>query len=108
VFQLKYAQTPVTFADPGEAPALGGKHGWRWALINVSKIGSDSYVVDMTIGTDSISVRVSVPKSEGARIFSDAERERAAYRKAQEIALDLPKRLQINKRTSTMPIGPSG
>ncbi len=28
------------------------------ALIDVSKIGSDSYVADMTIGTDSISVRV--------------------------------------------------
>ena len=44
--------------------------------INFSKIGSDSYVLDMTIGTDSISVRVSVPSSEGARIFSDVERER--------------------------------
>lgn len=58
VFQLKHDETPVTFADPGENSRAWWKARMAMALIDVSKIGSDSYVADMTIGTDSISVRV--------------------------------------------------
>jgi hypothetical protein len=56
--------------------------------ITVKEIGADSFVIEMTADGVSLSVRVSVPKRQGDRIFSDAEREKIARRKATDAALD--------------------
>jgi hypothetical protein len=46
--------------------------------ITVKKIEADGFVIEMTADGVSVSVQVSVPKRQGDRIFSDAEREKIA------------------------------
>jgi hypothetical protein len=48
----------------------------------------DLYLVQLLSATGNISALVGSPRSEGRRIFSDAEREVIARRKAQELALE--------------------
>jgi hypothetical protein len=69
--------------------------------ITVNKIDADGFVIEMTADGISLSIQVSVPKRQGARIFSDAEREKIARRKAQDMALDFAEDLVDQDAAST-------
>ena len=69
--------------------------------ITVKKIEADGFVIEMTADGCSLSVQVSVPKRQGDRIFSDAEREKMAKHKALDAALDFAEALSI--RTPPIP-----
>jgi hypothetical protein len=59
----------------------------RWeAPVNSMK---EDYLIDLTDDSGQVSVRVTVPKSDGARILSDCERETLAGELAQNLALHL-------------------
>jgi hypothetical protein len=49
----------------------------------------EDYLIDLTDDSGQVSVRVTVPKSDGARILSDCERETLAGELAQNLALHL-------------------
>jgi hypothetical protein len=57
-------------------------------VIAVKEIEAHNFVIEMTADGVSLSVQVSVPKRQGNRIFSDAEREKIAKSKALDAALD--------------------
>ena len=66
-----------------------GKCGNRVPMIvTIRRVGDDLFSVDWATNGDAVSVRVAVPRSEGSRIYSDAEREDMACKKAQNFALD--------------------
>jgi len=63
------------------------------AALTVRTLEDDSFIIEMADGLGSIAIQVSVPKTHNDRSYSNAERERMARRKAQELALNIAESL---------------
>ena len=57
-------------------------------IVTIRRVGDDLFSVDWAAKGRDVSVRVTVPRSEGLRIYTDAEREEIACKEAQTLALD--------------------
>ena len=57
-------------------------------IVTIRRVADDLFSVDWAAKGRDVSVRVTVPRSEGLRIYTDAEREEIACKEAQTLALD--------------------
>jgi len=71
-------------------------------LVTIKCVGDDLFSVDWAAGPDAITIRVPVPRSEGMRIYGDAEREGIACKKAQDMALNFAESL-IGEKCVSVP-----
>ena len=67
------------------------------ALLTIQKADGDSFVIEMADELGSITVVVEIPIIIRGRIHSDADRERMAGLRAQELALSFAERLLDDK-----------
>jgi hypothetical protein len=63
------------------------------AALTVRTLDDDSFIIEMADEKGSIAITVSVPKTNNDRPYTNAERERMARRKAQELALSFSESL---------------
>ena len=91
-----------------EATLLRGlaKVGERSAMtVTIKRLGDDLFSVDWATNLDAVTIRVAVPRSEGSRIYGDAEREEIACKKAQNLALDFAEAL-VGEKCVSVPSAP--
>jgi hypothetical protein len=71
--------------------------------ITIRRISDDLFSVDWATEQNAISVRVAVPRSQGTRIYTDAEREEIACKAAQDLALNFAESL-IGEKCISIPV----
>ena len=69
-------------------------------LVTIRRIGDGLFSVDWAMQSDAVTVRVSVPRSQGSRIYSDTEQEDIACKRAQDMALNFAESLVGEKCVS--------
>ena len=73
--------------------SLSKRGGHLPMVVTIRRVGDDLFSVDWAANGNAVAVRVTVPRSEGLRIYTDAEREEIACKKAQTLALDFAEAL---------------
>jgi hypothetical protein len=72
-------------------------------LITIRRISDDLFSVDWATEKDAITVRVAVPRSKGRQIYTEAEREDIACKKAQNLALNFAESL-VGEKCISVPV----
>ena len=67
------------------------------ALLTIQKADGDSFLIEMADELGSITVVVEIPRIIGDRVYIDAERERMAGLRAQELAISFAEMLLEDK-----------
>jgi hypothetical protein len=78
----------------GSAPSM---------LVTIRRISDELFSVDWTTEKDVISIRVAVPQSKGPHIYTEAEREEIACKKAQNLALNFAESL-VGEKCISVPV----
>ena len=69
-------------------------------IVTIKRLNDELFSVDWATNRDAVTIHVAVPRTEGQRIYTNAEQEELACKKAQDLALDFAESLVGEKCVS--------